>query len=56
MLVGPTATKAQIEHFRAALIAEPHRYIAQPTLALSTVPTLVESGVAPRTSISAPSS
>ncbi|WP_294307375.1 circularly permuted type 2 ATP-grasp protein, partial [uncultured Sphingomonas sp.] len=48
MLVGLTATKAQIEHFRAALIAEPHRYIAQPTLALSTVPTLVESGVAPR--------
>ncbi|WP_163484588.1 circularly permuted type 2 ATP-grasp protein, partial [Escherichia coli] len=48
MLVGPTATKAQIEEFRAALIAEPHRYIAQPTLALSTVPTLVEQGLAPR--------
>ncbi|MBU3078439.1 circularly permuted type 2 ATP-grasp protein [Sphingomonas quercus] len=48
MLVGPTATAAQIEDFRAALIAEPHRYIAQPTLALSTVPTLVEQGVAPR--------
>ncbi|WP_404711159.1 circularly permuted type 2 ATP-grasp protein [Sphingomonas sp. MMS24-J13] len=48
MLVGPTATKAQIEQFRAALKAEPQRYIAQPTLALSTVPTLTESGVAPR--------
>jgi uncharacterized circularly permuted ATP-grasp superfamily protein len=48
MLVGPTASKAQIEDFRAALIAEPHRYIAQPTLALSTVPTLTEKGVAPR--------
>ena len=48
MLVGPTATKAQVEQFRAALIAEPHRYIAQPTLALSTVPTLCEKGVAPR--------
>lgn len=48
MLVGPTATKAQIEEFRAALVAEPHRYIAQPTLALSTVPTMVESGLAPR--------
>ena len=48
MLVGPTATKAQIEEFRAALKAEPQRYIAQPTLALSTVPTLTESGVAPR--------
>ncbi|RZF59252.1 circularly permuted type 2 ATP-grasp protein [Sphingomonas populi] len=48
MLVGPTATRAEIETFRAALIAEPHRYIAQPTLALSTVPTLSESGLAPR--------
>jgi uncharacterized circularly permuted ATP-grasp superfamily protein len=48
MLVGPTASKAEIETFRAALVAEPHRYIAQPTLALSTVPTLAESGLAPR--------
>ncbi|MBB3346827.1 circularly permuted type 2 ATP-grasp protein [Sphingomonas sp. BK069] len=48
MLVGPTASKGEIERFRAALVAEPHRYIAQPTLALSTVPTLVEQGVAPR--------
>ncbi|MBW6529930.1 circularly permuted type 2 ATP-grasp protein [Sphingomonas sp. RRHST34] len=48
MLVGPTASKSEIERFRAALMAEPHRYIAQPTLALSTVPTLVEQGVAPR--------
>jgi uncharacterized circularly permuted ATP-grasp superfamily protein len=48
MLVGPTATSEQIETFRAALIAEPHRYIAQPTLALSTVPTLTEQGLAPR--------
>ena len=48
MLVGPTASRAEIEAFRAALIAEPHRYIAQPTLALSTVPTLVKDGIAPR--------
>ena len=48
MLVGPTATRAEIDEFRAALKAEPHRYIAQPTLALSTVPTLVDAGVAPR--------
>jgi uncharacterized circularly permuted ATP-grasp superfamily protein len=48
MLVGPTASKAEVEAFRAALVAEPHRYIAQPTLALSTVPTLADSGLAPR--------
>jgi len=48
MLIGPAATKGEIERFRAALVADPHRYIAQPTLALSTCPTYVESGIAPR--------
>ncbi|MEQ1536840.1 MAG: circularly permuted type 2 ATP-grasp protein [Burkholderiaceae bacterium] len=48
MLVGPAASKAQIEDFRARLIAKPEGYIAQPTLALSTCPTFVESGIAPR--------
>ena len=48
MLVGPTASKAEIEEFRAVLKAEPDRYIAQPTLALSTVPTLTDKGIAPR--------
>ena len=48
MLVGPTSTKQQIEDFRARLIARPQGYIAQPTLALSTVPTYTDSGVAPR--------
>jgi uncharacterized circularly permuted ATP-grasp superfamily protein len=48
MLVGPTASLAELDSFRAALIAEPHRYIAQPTLALSTVPTLTDKGIAPR--------
>ena len=48
MLVGPTATRTQIDDFRVRLIAEPQRYIAQPTLALSTVPTLTEKGIAPR--------
>jgi uncharacterized circularly permuted ATP-grasp superfamily protein len=48
MLVGPAASKAQIEDFRARLVAKPEGYIAQPTLALSTCPTFVESGIAPR--------
>jgi uncharacterized circularly permuted ATP-grasp superfamily protein len=48
MLVGPAATKAEVEAFRAALIANPSNYIAQPTLALSTCPTFVERGIAPR--------
>ena len=48
MLVGPTASKAQIEEFRLRILANPDNYIAQPTLALSTCPTMVEQGVAPR--------
>jgi uncharacterized circularly permuted ATP-grasp superfamily protein len=48
MLVGPRSTKDEIETFRQQIIASPQRYIAQPTLALSTCPTLVEEGIAPR--------
>jgi uncharacterized circularly permuted ATP-grasp superfamily protein len=48
MLVGPASTKAEIEDFRHAILANPAGYIAQPTLSLSTCPTYVESGVAPR--------
>jgi uncharacterized circularly permuted ATP-grasp superfamily protein len=48
LMVGPAATRAEIEAFRAAIKAEPHHYIAQPTLALSTVPTFTERGLAPR--------
>jgi uncharacterized circularly permuted ATP-grasp superfamily protein len=48
MLVGPHASASEIETFRALLKANPEGYIAQPTLSLSTCPTFVESGVAPR--------
>ncbi len=48
MLVGPASTKEEIERFRENLIQHPNQYIAQPTLSLSTCPTFVESGIAPR--------
>jgi uncharacterized circularly permuted ATP-grasp superfamily protein len=48
MLVGPAATKAEIDEFRAVVKANPANYIAQPTLSLSTCPTFVEKGIAPR--------
>jgi uncharacterized circularly permuted ATP-grasp superfamily protein len=48
MLIGPHSTAAQREEFAARIRARPGDYIAQPTLALSTVPTLVEQGIAPR--------
>jgi len=48
MLVGPAASKAELAAFRRKLQARPDAYIAQPTLALSTVPILTGSGLAPR--------
>lgn len=48
MLVGPAASKQELEEFRLRVVSKPSNYIAQPTLALSTCPTLVEAGIAPR--------
>jgi uncharacterized circularly permuted ATP-grasp superfamily protein len=48
MLVGPASTKAEVADFKEKVKANPEGYIAQPTLALSTCPTYVESGIAPR--------
>jgi len=48
MLIGPAATKAEIEAFRGRIVKSPATYIAQPTLALSSCPTLVAAGIAPR--------
>jgi len=46
--VGPTASTQEIADFRVRILANPGNYIAQPTLALSTCPTLVDQGIAPR--------
>ena len=48
MLIGPAASAAEIEVFRGRILAAPETYIAQPTLALSTCPTMVAEGIAPR--------
>ncbi|SEN45005.1 Uncharacterized conserved protein, circularly permuted ATPgrasp superfamily [Pseudorhodobacter antarcticus] len=48
MLVGPKCTATEIAEFALRIKAKPHNYIAQPTLALSTTPTFVEQGIAPR--------
>ena len=48
MLVGPRATKEQIAAFADKIRETPDNYIAQPTLALSTCPSFVEEGIAPR--------
>ena len=48
MLIGPAASKQELADFEAKLRADPDNYIAQPTLALSTVPIFKEAGLAPR--------
>src|SRR6266850_2181484 len=48
MLIGPSASKAEVEAFRARIRANPANYIAQPTLSLSTCPTFVDQDIAPR--------
>jgi uncharacterized circularly permuted ATP-grasp superfamily protein len=48
MLIGPAATRSELEAFRKRLRANPANYIAQPTLSLSTCPTFVDKGIAPR--------
>jgi uncharacterized circularly permuted ATP-grasp superfamily protein len=48
MLIGPTSSREEIEAFRGRIQSNPANYIAQPTLSLSTCPTFVEQGIAPR--------
>jgi uncharacterized circularly permuted ATP-grasp superfamily protein len=48
MLIGPTSSKGEIAKFEKKLRARPEKYIAQPTLALSTVPIFTRAGLAPR--------
>jgi uncharacterized circularly permuted ATP-grasp superfamily protein len=48
MLIGPASTASEREGFRQRILAAPDRYIAQPTLALSTCPTFVGDSLAPR--------
>ena len=48
LFVGPTSSKRETEHFRDILKSRPEKYIAQPTLCLSTVPILTKKGLVPR--------
>ncbi|KPF64751.1 hypothetical protein IP88_13475 [alpha proteobacterium AAP81b] len=48
MLIGPHAPAATLAAFAAKLKARPEKFIAQPTLALSTCPVALDAGIAPR--------
>jgi uncharacterized circularly permuted ATP-grasp superfamily protein len=48
LLIGPQASRKERAEFAARLKADPRNYIAQPTLDLSTVPTLCDGSLEPR--------
>jgi uncharacterized circularly permuted ATP-grasp superfamily protein len=48
LVVGPDASKRELDELRTRLVADPRGWIAQPVVMLSTIPTLVEDGMRPR--------
>ncbi|HBK45154.1 MAG TPA: hypothetical protein DDZ67_01705 [Xanthomonadaceae bacterium] len=48
MLIGPRASRAELDTFRELIQADPRNYMAQPTLALSTAPIVTADGPSPR--------
>jgi len=48
MLVGPFASKSEVAEFRKQIANDPRNYIAQPTLDLSTSPTVCGNQIEPR--------
>jgi uncharacterized circularly permuted ATP-grasp superfamily protein len=48
MLIGPRSRATERDKFRELIKANPRNYMAQPTLSLSTAPTLCEGGIEPR--------
>ena len=48
LVVGPAASRAELDALRSRLVEDPRGWIAQPVVQLSTVPTLVEDGLRPR--------
>ncbi|MBN9605498.1 MAG: circularly permuted type 2 ATP-grasp protein [Actinomycetales bacterium] len=48
LVVGPDASREELDDLRARLIADPRGWIAQPVVQLSTIPTLVDEGMRPR--------
>ena len=48
MLIGPYSTAVQRAEFRRQVIANPRNYIAQPTLALSRAPCIIDNQIEPR--------
>ncbi len=48
IVIGPRATREELDALRARVIADPRGWIAQPVVQLSTVPTLIDDALRPR--------
>jgi uncharacterized circularly permuted ATP-grasp superfamily protein len=48
IVIGPRATKRELDELRRRVTEDPRGWIAQPVVQLSTVPTLIEDGLRPR--------
>jgi uncharacterized circularly permuted ATP-grasp superfamily protein len=48
IVIGPAASKPELDELRGKILLDPRAWIAQPVISLSTVPTLVEDGIRPR--------
>ncbi len=48
IVIGPAASRAELDQLRTRVLAKPRDWIAQPVVQLSTVPTLVEGRMGPR--------
>jgi len=48
IVIGPAASRAELDELRGKIELDPRAWIAQPVVSLSTVPTLVENGIHPR--------
>ncbi|MEJ2504436.1 MAG: circularly permuted type 2 ATP-grasp protein, partial [Gemmatimonadota bacterium] len=48
MLIGPHSTAAERDEFRRRILADPRKYIAQPTLSLSSAPCFIDGRIVPR--------
>ena len=47
-LTALLASRAELDELRVKVLADPRAWIAQPVISLSTVPTLVDTGIRPR--------
>lgn len=48
MLIGPAASREELQQYKQRILANPANYIAQPTIALSTCPIITQEGISAR--------